>query len=118
MASSWARSLVSRASVATTAMVVFVGPGDSPAPGQEGGTGSSPSPGRAPAIGVPSSSTISPKAFTAARAATVTPSSATDAVPMPPFTARSGPYSLATVAPVPAPTVPSATSSEAASQAA
>ncbi len=66
----------------------------------------------------PSSSTISPIALTAARAPTVTPSCARDAVPSPPLAARSGPWILATVAPVPAPTAPSSTSAEAASHAA
>src|SRR5215218_1777027 len=52
-------------------------------------------------------SLISPKAFTAARAATTRPpSSRAEALPTPPFIARSRPSTFPTVAPAPAPTLP------------
>ena len=54
-------------------------------------------------------SMTSPIALTATTAATVSPSSSViEAVPIPPFIARSSPRSLPTVAPAPAPTLPSA----------
>ena len=63
-------------------------------------------------------STTSPSALTAISAPTVTPSTVTDAVPMPPFMAYGMPNSLPTVAPAPAPALPWAISSPAAWQAA
>ena len=64
---------------------------------------------RAPASTWPSAGSItSPVALTATSAATVTPPTRIDAVPMPPFIARSMPNSLPTVAPAPAPTLPCA----------
>jgi hypothetical protein len=57
--------------------------------------------------------------LTATSAPTVMPATVTEALPMPPFIARSMPNSLPTVAPVPAPTLPCAgTSRLAAAQAA
>ncbi|MCY1300415.1 hypothetical protein D9M70_499780 [compost metagenome] len=67
-----------------------------------------PSAVRAPARMRPvDGSSTSPTALTATMAPTVTPATVSDAVPMPPFMARLGPYSLPTVAPAPAPTLPS-----------
>src|SRR5581483_7402218 len=114
MASRCARSLDRRAFVATTPMTVL----DQGPRGHGVSEEGSPVSGLAPAIGSPSSPRISPSALTANRAPTITSPSSAAAVPTPPFTWRSGPWSLATVAPVPAPTLPSSTSSEAASQAA
>src|SRR5439155_9344717 len=91
----WARSLVRRALVATTTSVVFV-----PASGSPGRSR------REPARTSPFSSSTSPTAFTAATAPTTSSPSWRDAVPRPAFTAPPGPASLATVAPVPAPTLP------------
>ncbi len=63
---------------------------------------------RTPAIVRPSRPTTLPSALVTASAATIVPSSSrTAALPTPPFEARSGPASFPTVAPVPAPTLPS-----------
>ena len=64
---------------------------------------------RLPARISPSSPRTSPSALTAASAPTTRASRLAAAVPMPPLTANAGSGSLATVAPVPAPTLPSAT---------
>ncbi len=96
--------------MATTTSVVF------PAGGGSESSGSSP--GATPTSTSPSSFTTSPRALTAARAPTRRSPSSSTAVPMPPGADRSSPDILATVAPVPAPTCPSRTSSLAASQAA
>src|SRR5215211_5325612 len=115
-ATRWASPLVRAALVATTARVVL----------PPGGTGTSPSPAgdwsgavrrsrravlappgtRAPASTVPSSSSTSPPALTAARAPTVTGPASTTAQPSPPLVMCSGPAVLPTVAPMPAPTLP------------
>ena len=75
---------------------------------------------RAPARVAPSVGSItSPVALTATRAATVTPATRIEALPMPPFIARSIPNNLPTLAPAPAPRLPCAGRAiEAASQAA
>ena len=65
-----------------------------------------PSSPRAPAITSPCASKTSPIAFTATSAPTVSPSTHSDAVPMPPRIARSKPNSLPTLAPQPAPKLP------------
>src|SRR5919106_1403082 len=96
MASRWARSLLSRAFVATTTIVVLVRP--------NGGC-SITSSGMAPAMTVRSSSTISPKEFTAARAPTVRPSWIRWAVPIPPSA-----VCAAIIAPVPSTAFTSCTS--------
>ena len=68
-----------------------------------------PSSRRGPAMIAPRSSITSPIGFTAAMAPAISPFAARSlAVPMPPFTARSGPSAVPAVAPVPAPTLPSA----------
>ena len=79
-----------------------------------------PSESRAPATMAPrAGSTMSPSAFTAARAPTTKPSgSVTAAEPRPPRMARSGPNIFPTDAPAPAPTLPTATGSEEADSAA
>src|SRR5262249_36804590 len=100
-------------SVATTPIVVA-------APSSAGGNGSPlridaivltnalPSFVRAPAIGFPlEGSNTSPIAFTATIAPTLIPFSFIDDVPIPPFIARAIPKSFPTVAPAPAPTLPS-----------
>ena len=56
-----------------------------------------------------SGSRTSPTAFTAMSAPRCTPSRSRTAQPSPPFVARAMPWSLPTLAPVPAPTLPSAT---------
>jgi hypothetical protein len=67
-----------------------------------------PSSVRAPAMGRPQAGSMtSPTALTATMAPTVNPLTASAAVPMPPFIARSMPNSLPTTAPAPAPTLPS-----------
>ncbi|KAG1436511.1 hypothetical protein G6F57_020633 [Rhizopus arrhizus] len=106
-------ALVSVASVATTPMVVAV-PGRMElgrSPARMAARVSSrclPSGVRAPARMRPvAGSSTSPTAFTATIAPTVTPATVNDALPMPPFMARLAPYSLPTVAPAPAPTLPS-----------
>src|SRR6266511_778443 len=120
----WARSLDRRAFVATTASVVFANgraggasacpwPVGEPPGGRPVGASSESGSGSAPARMSPASSRISPRAFTAARAPTTSSPRRADAVPRPPFTARWGPWSLATVAPAPAPTFPWGTSVEA-----
>ena len=64
---------------------------------------------RAPASRAPLwGSTTSPTALQAISAPTVTPRTVSEAVPMPPFMARSMPKTLPTQAPMPAPTLPSA----------
>ena len=75
---------------------------------------------RVPATTRPvSGSTTSPSAFTATSAATVTPpGTVIDALPMPAFIARSMGPSFPTVAPAPAPTLPSATGPDVAAAAA
>ena len=74
---------------------------------------------RAPAISVPvSGSRTSPTALTATRAPTTTSPRRTEALPIPPRIERSRRYTLPTVAPVPAPTLPSATGPAAAAFAA
>ena len=107
-------ALVSIASVATTAMVVFA-PGGSPFSGGRAGSGGNgcgrPSPPNSPSCSKgaaqkcgPSPRLVAPQAFTATIAPTVCPDAETiEAEPSPPF-------SVAVVAPVPAPTVPSANS--------
>src|SRR5215211_2787875 len=113
LASRRASAFVRVAFVATTPIVVAV-------PGSSRSTRSSRrSPGAraGPASTTPSRSTTSPTAFTTNSAPTTSSPSATHQVPSPPGTARSGPHSLATVAPVPPPTRPSATSVVAARQA-
>ena len=55
-----------------------------------------------------SGSITSPSALQATIAPTVTPSTVTEAVPMPPFIARWKPKILPITAPAPAPTQPSA----------
>ncbi len=108
-ASSCARSLDSVAFVATTTRVVL-------APGHGCGSASGL---RFSAIGSPSSPITAPSALTAASAETTTSPASTEAPPTPPFQHAPGPGCFATVAPVPAPTLPSSTSpSAAASQAA
>ena len=70
-------------------------------------SGCLPSSVRAPAITRPvAGSTTSPTALTATSAATVIAPTLIDALPMPPFIARSVPNSLPTEAPAPAPTLP------------
>src|SRR6266545_7337199 len=90
-------------------MMVFVqGPSGQGVVGSASASSSSPlAPGRTPAR-------IPPTALTANSAPTTTEPSVAEAEPIPPFTCRSGPRILATVAPVPAPTVPSSTCSVAA----
>src|SRR5712692_1652011 len=67
-----------------------------------------------PRISPDSGSRMSPKAFTTASAATRTPSGSSSVQqPMPDLVARSIPKSFPTVAPVPAPTLPSATGASA-----
>ena len=65
---------------------------------------------RTPATTSPVAGSItSPTALTATTAATVSPSARViEAVPIPPFIARPRPRSFPTVAPAPAPTLPSA----------
>ena len=64
-----------------------------------------------------SGSRTAPKALTTARAATVAPlPSRTASDPTPPFVPEAKPKSLPTVAPVPAPTHPSATGADDASR--
>src|SRR5215207_4889924 len=114
-ATRWTSPLERAALVATTPRVVL--------PGGTGSGRTSPSgpgsarrsrmaalapPGtRAPASTVPSSSRTSPPALTAARAPTVTGPASTTAQPRPPLVMKSGPAVLPTVAPMPAPTLPS-----------
>ena len=108
-ASSCARSLDSPAFVATTTSVVLV-------PCHVRGSASGL---RFSAIGASCSSSTVPSAFTAASAETTSWPSSTEALPRPPFQPEAGSGSLANVAPVPAPTLPSSTGpSDAASQAA
>ena len=65
---------------------------------------------RVPATSAPvSGSRTSPSALTATSAPTTTSPRRTDALPIPPRIARATPWSLPTLAPVPAPTLPSAT---------
>ncbi len=73
---------------------------------------------RAPARIAPSSPVTSPKALTAAIAATSPSPIRTEAKPIPPGLERSTPKSFPTVAPAPAPTAPSAGVSAAAAAAA
>src|SRR5579875_1710147 len=115
---SWASSasfrhwaLPSAASVTTTPKVVLpkVGRVDLPSSNVRQASAKPPASSRAPATTRPSRSTTSPRALTTASAPTVgPPGSRTTAVPTPPRLPRSGPRSLPTVAPVPAPTAPSA----------
>ena len=101
--------------VATTPIVVFCPAARAPQrarPHQRPGIRKPrPSGVRTPATTCPVAGSItSPTALTATSAATIRPSgSVIDAVPMPPFIARAGPASFPTVAPAPAPTLPSAT---------
>ena len=78
-----------------------------------------PSARRDPAMIAPVASRTSPKALTTASAATDTRSApspaAATAQPTPPFIAHAGPAPFPTVAPVPAPMLPSAISSDRAS---
>ena len=118
LASCLAWALVSTASVPMTPMVVAMPAGASAESllGQRPlqiaarmSSGVRPSSANAPARMRPlRGSTTSPIAFTATSAATVMPSTHSDAMPMPPFMARPGPNSLPTVAPAPAPTLPCA----------
>src|SRR5256885_16084348 len=62
----------------------------------------------------PVPSRMSPTAFSTTSAPTTMSPRRTAHVPTPPFMARRGPSALPTVAPVPAPTVPSGTSVDAA----
>ena len=107
----------SAALVTTTPIVVFSPSGAVAAGGcrssVRASANPSPSSVRAPATMVPvSGSTTSPTAFTAINAATCKPpGTSMSEVPMPPFIARPGPPSLPTVAPAPAPTLPSSMSS-------
>ena len=118
-------ALVMTASVATTPMVVLV-PASSDCANSPRNSARrvsarrNPSAVRAPATGCAVSGSItSPTALQAMSAPTVTPSTVTEALPMPPFMARAMPNILPTLAPVPAPTLPSAGSArEAAAQAA
>src|SRR2546429_590310 len=103
--------------VATTASVVFgVAPnGAPPAARYASASANSPSGPRAPARTRPAPSRMLPTAFSTTSAPTTTSPSPRDAhVPTPPFMARRGPSTFPTVAPVPAPTVPSAMSLRAA----
>src|SRR4029077_7792320 len=76
-----------------------------------------PSAPRAPARIFPVPSTTFPTAFTTTSAPTTMSPPVAAQVPTPPFMAARGPSPFPPVAPVPAPTLPSATSVEAASQA-
>src|SRR4029450_2842763 len=93
-----------------------------PGPPMDGGTSPSPLAGgavrrsrrtarappgaRVPASTVPSSASTSPPALTATRAPTVTGPASTSDQPRPPLVIRSGPATLPTVQPIPAPTLP------------
>ena len=108
--------------VATTTSVVFVPSRANPPPGippfaRYRRASTKPSGPRAPASILPSESRTSPKAFTTARALTTTSPRCSDQVPIPLFIIPSAPRTFPTVAPVPAPTEPSATSVPAASHA-
>src|SRR5437899_1511584 len=72
---------------------------------------------RAPARIAPPASTTLPTALRTTNAPTTTSPAASAHVPTPPFMAPRGPSALPTVAPVPAPTDPSAIALEAAAQA-
>src|SRR5438094_5003946 len=76
-----------------------------------------PSGPRAPARIFPEASTTLPTAFTTTNAPTTMSPPVAAHVPTPPFIAARGPSAFPTVAPVPAPTLPSATSLDAAVQA-
>ena len=113
VASLLACGLVSTASVATMPMVVAMPGcargGSSPRMMAAVAPRGRPSSPRVPARMRPfAGSTMSPVAFTATIAPTVTAPTFNDAVPMPPFMPRSKPKSLPTVAPAPAPTLPCA----------
>ena len=105
----------SAALVATTASVVLARPnGAPPAAKCSRASANRPSGPRAPARIDPDPSRMSPTAFTTTSAPTTMSPRRTAHVPTPPFMARPGPSALPTVAPVPAPTVPSDTSADAA----
>src|SRR5439155_7218019 len=98
-ASRWQSALLTRASVATTTIVVFSNGVATGNPGTSGGASD-------PASTRPSGPITSPAALQATSAPTVASPSRTDAVPSPPATANSGPRHFPTVAPRPAPTRP------------
>ena len=106
-------ALLSRASVAITPIVVFSGAKPARRAPLRSARAVSISrrpsgASRAPARSAPvSGSRTSPTALTATRAPTTAPSARVLALPIPPRIARSIRWSLPTVAPVPAPTLPS-----------
>ena len=105
----------SAALVATTARVVLrAANGAPPWPKCVRASTYVPSGPRAPASTAPDPSRMLPTAFSTTRAPTITSPPRTAQVPTPPFVAARGPSAFPTVAPVPAPTDPSATSPDAA----
>src|SRR2546425_404054 len=114
----WARlSRLVRSSVAlvaTTASVVLrVANGAPPRPKCASASTNLPSAPRAPARIAPEPSRMFPTAFSTTSAPTTMSPPLAAQVPTPPFIAARGPSALPTVAPVPAPTDPSATSPDA-----
>src|SRR3989442_4908907 len=108
----------SEALVATTARVVlraFPTPnGAPPRPKCVNASTNLPSAPRAPARIAPEPSRIFPAAFSTTSAPTIISPPVAAQLPTPPFMAARGPNALPTVAPVPAPTQPSATLDDAA----